>query len=118
METRGQETAGATENSEAYFSRAAINASLDLLRSRKRSRVVAIDDVENEIASEVNQATYMELDRKQARRAERQMKKEKRHQEKRKKQEDQSHDDIDASKKSKKTKKEMEHKTKKKHRRD
>src|SRR5436309_13313285 len=46
--TRGQETAGATENSEAYFSRAAINASLDLLRSRKRSRVVAIDDVENE----------------------------------------------------------------------
>ena len=32
---RGAETAGATENSEAYFSRAAINASLDLLRSRK-----------------------------------------------------------------------------------
>jgi RNA polymerase sigma-70 factor (ECF subfamily) len=45
---RGHETAGATENSEAYFSRAAINASLDLLRSRKRSRAVAIDDLENE----------------------------------------------------------------------
>ena len=44
---RGQETAGA-ENGEAYFSRAAINASLDLLRSRKRSRAVAIDDLENE----------------------------------------------------------------------
>jgi len=46
--TRGPESAGATENSEAYFSRAAINASLDLLRSRKRSRAVAIDDLENE----------------------------------------------------------------------
>ncbi len=45
---RGQETTTAAENSEAYFSRAAINASLDLLRSRKRSRVVAIDDLENE----------------------------------------------------------------------
>ncbi len=45
---RGQETAAAAENNEAYFSRAAINASLDLLRSRKRSRAVAIDDLENE----------------------------------------------------------------------
>ena len=45
---RGQETAAAAENSEAYFSRAAINASLDLLRSRKRSRAVPIDDLENE----------------------------------------------------------------------
>ena len=45
---RGAETAGATENKEAYFSRAAINASLDLLRSRKRSKAVAIDDLENE----------------------------------------------------------------------
>ena len=45
---RGAETAGATENSEAYFSRAAINASLDLLRSRKRSKAFAIDDLENE----------------------------------------------------------------------
>ena len=45
---RGQETAAAAENGEAYFSRAAINASLDLLRSRKRSRAVAIDDLENE----------------------------------------------------------------------
>jgi len=46
--TREQETAAAAENGEAYFSRAAINASLDLLRSRKRSRSVAIDDLENE----------------------------------------------------------------------
>jgi RNA polymerase sigma-70 factor (ECF subfamily) len=46
--TREQETAAAAENGEAYFSRAAINASLDLLRSRKRSRSIAIDDLENE----------------------------------------------------------------------
>ena len=45
---RGQEAAAAAENTEAYFSRAAVNASLDLLRNRKRSRAVAIDDVEAE----------------------------------------------------------------------
>jgi RNA polymerase sigma-70 factor (ECF subfamily) len=44
---RGQESATTAENPEAYFARAAINASLDLLRSRKRSKSVAIDDVEN-----------------------------------------------------------------------
>jgi RNA polymerase sigma-70 factor (ECF subfamily) len=45
---RGQATAVAAENTEAYFSRAAVNASLDLLRSRKRSKAVAIDDLEGE----------------------------------------------------------------------
>jgi RNA polymerase sigma-70 factor (ECF subfamily) len=45
---RGQETAANADNTEAYFSRAAVNASLDLLRSRKRSRAVAIDDLEND----------------------------------------------------------------------
>jgi RNA polymerase sigma-70 factor, ECF subfamily len=44
---RGQESAVAAANPQAYFARAAINASLDLLRSRKRSKAVAIDDVEN-----------------------------------------------------------------------
>jgi RNA polymerase sigma-70 factor, ECF subfamily len=44
---RGQESAAAAENPQAYFARAAINASLDLLRSRKRSKAIAIDDVEN-----------------------------------------------------------------------
>ena len=39
-----------SENPEAYLSRAAINASLDLLRSRKRSKAVAMDDVENHAA--------------------------------------------------------------------
>ena len=42
---RGPETVTTAENAQAYFSRAAVNASLDLLRSRKRSRAVAIDDV-------------------------------------------------------------------------
>ena len=45
---RGQDTAAKAENSDAYFSRAAVNASLDLLRSRKRARAVAIDDLEDE----------------------------------------------------------------------
>jgi RNA polymerase sigma-70 factor (ECF subfamily) len=43
---RGQEAAETAQNAEAYFSRAAINASLDLLRSRKRAKSVAFDDVE------------------------------------------------------------------------
>src|SRR5690349_14905144 len=34
---RGQETAMAADNPKAYFARAAINASLDLIRSRKRA---------------------------------------------------------------------------------
>jgi RNA polymerase sigma-70 factor (ECF subfamily) len=45
---RGQETAVTADNTEAYFSRAAVNASLDLLRGRKRSKAVAIDDLESE----------------------------------------------------------------------
>ncbi len=44
---RGQQAAESAENAEAYFSRAAINASLDLIRSRKRSKAVAMDDVVN-----------------------------------------------------------------------
>jgi len=42
---RGSEPV-APENPDGYFARAAINASLDLLRSRKRSKAVAIDDVD------------------------------------------------------------------------
>lgn len=45
---RGPESPGVLENPEGYFARAAINASLDLLRRRKRSRAVAFDDVEPE----------------------------------------------------------------------
>ncbi len=43
---RSTEPPSVIENPEGYFARAAINASLDLLRSRKRSRAVAFDDVE------------------------------------------------------------------------
>ena len=42
---KGQEDYDLSRNPEAYLSRAAINASLDLLRSRTRSKLVALDDV-------------------------------------------------------------------------
>lgn len=41
---KGRDDYDWSRNPEAYLSRAAINASLDLLRSRTRSRVVALDD--------------------------------------------------------------------------
>lgn len=44
---RGSESPGLLKNPEAYLVRAAINAALDLLRSRKRANAVGIDDVEN-----------------------------------------------------------------------
>jgi RNA polymerase sigma-70 factor (ECF subfamily) len=43
---KGQEEYDWSRNPEAYLSRAAINASLDLLRSRTRSKAVALDDAE------------------------------------------------------------------------
>ncbi len=45
---KGQEAYDLSQNPEAYLSRAAINASLDLLRSRTRSKLVGIDDVDSE----------------------------------------------------------------------
>src|ERR1044071_165734 len=55
---RDQDAAMAADNPEAYFARAAINASLDLIRSRKRTRAVAMDDAVNSasIASFVSKA--------------------------------------------------------------
>lgn len=47
---RGSESTTVLENPDSYFARAAINASLDLLRARKRSRSVAIDDIESRSA--------------------------------------------------------------------
>jgi len=44
---RGHENYDLTKNAEAYLSRAAINASLDLMRSRSRARSVALDDVDS-----------------------------------------------------------------------
>ncbi|HJP92615.1 MAG TPA: sigma-70 family RNA polymerase sigma factor [Pyrinomonadaceae bacterium] len=43
---KGQDDYDWSQNPEAYLSRAAINASLDLLRSRARSKAVALDDSE------------------------------------------------------------------------
>ena len=62
---RGQEGAVGADNTEAYLLRAAINASLDLLRSRKRSKAVAMDDVEDrasvaEFVSQQNPETHHE----------------------------------------------------------
>src|SRR5207253_2553177 len=45
---RRRDSRGVADNPQAYFTRASINASLDLLRSRKRSRIVAINDIESE----------------------------------------------------------------------
>ncbi len=44
---KGQEGYDLSQNPEAYLSRAAINASLDLLRSRTRTRSVALDEVDS-----------------------------------------------------------------------
>lgn len=44
---RGQESPAIAANPEAYVTRAAINASLDLLRKRRRAGAVPMDDVEN-----------------------------------------------------------------------
>ncbi|HEY0367426.1 MAG TPA: sigma-70 family RNA polymerase sigma factor [Pyrinomonadaceae bacterium] len=43
---KGRDDYDWSRNPEAYLSRAAINASLDLLRSRTRSKAVALDDTE------------------------------------------------------------------------
>ncbi|MFN2533410.1 MAG: RNA polymerase sigma factor [Pyrinomonadaceae bacterium] len=45
---KGQAHYDLSENPEAYLSRAAINAALDLLRSRTRARSVGLDDVDFE----------------------------------------------------------------------
>ena len=45
---KGQELYDLSQNPEAYLSRAAINASLDLLRSRNRSRTVGLDEVDTQ----------------------------------------------------------------------
>ena len=45
---KGQEAYDLSRNPEAYLSRAAINASLDLLRSRTRLKSVALDEADNE----------------------------------------------------------------------
>jgi RNA polymerase sigma-70 factor (ECF subfamily) len=47
---KGQESYQLSDRPEAYLSRAAINASLDLLRSRSRSKAVGLDDIGSAVA--------------------------------------------------------------------
>ena len=61
---KGQEGYDLSRNPEAYLSRAAINASLDLLRSRTRSKSVALDDADAEaMASRTRNPEALHADR-------------------------------------------------------
>ena len=61
---KGQDDYDWSRNPEAYLSRAAINASLDLLRSRTRSRSVALEDADVEsIASSFRSPEAAHADR-------------------------------------------------------
>jgi RNA polymerase sigma-70 factor, ECF subfamily len=61
---KGQEDYDWSQNPKAYLSRAAINASLDLLRSRTRSKAVALDDSEvDAIASTYHDPEAIHADR-------------------------------------------------------
>jgi RNA polymerase sigma-70 factor, ECF subfamily len=59
---KGQEDYDWSQNPEAYLSRAAINASLDLLRSRTRSRSVALEDADS-IAGSFRSPEAVQADR-------------------------------------------------------
>lgn len=61
---KGQEAYDLSRNPEAYLSRAAINASLDLLRSRNRSKFVTLDDLNAEtIAGRARSPEALQADR-------------------------------------------------------
>ena len=61
---KGQDDYDWSRNPEAYLARAAINASLDLLRSRNRSKAVALDDNEvDSIASTYKSPETVHADR-------------------------------------------------------
>jgi len=61
---KGREEYDWSRNPEAYLSRAAINASLDLLRSRTRAKAVALDDSEvDEIAGTFRSPEAVHADR-------------------------------------------------------
>ena len=61
---KGQDDYDWSKNPEAYLSRAAINASLDLLRSRTRAKAVSLDDSEiNEIAGSFRSPELVHADR-------------------------------------------------------
>ena len=61
---KGQDDYDWSKNPEAYLSRAAINASLDLLRSRTRAKSVSLDDSEfDEIAGSFRSPELVHADR-------------------------------------------------------
>ena len=61
---KGQQTYDLSRNPEAYLSRAAINASLDLLRSRNRSKSVTLDETNADtIASRSRSPEALHADR-------------------------------------------------------
>jgi RNA polymerase sigma-70 factor (ECF subfamily) len=61
---KGQDDYDWSKNPEAYLSRAAINASLDLLRSRTRAKSVSLDDSEvDEIAGSFRSPETVHADR-------------------------------------------------------
>lgn len=61
---KGQDDYDWSHNPEAYLSRAAINASLDVLRSRTRARAVGLDDADVEsIASNFRSPELVHADR-------------------------------------------------------
>lgn len=55
--TPGGERVGLSANPQAYLRRAAVNASLDLLRSRKRANAVSLDAVDIEQSSKLSGAS-------------------------------------------------------------
>ena len=61
---KGKETYNLSENPEAYLSRAAINASLDLMRVRSRTRFVDLDEVDaDELESKFKSPETQHADR-------------------------------------------------------
>jgi len=62
---KGQESYDLSQNPEAYLSRAAINASLDLLRSRTRARSVNLDDVDSQNIPSKQQTPEAEHDERE-----------------------------------------------------
>lgn len=62
---KGQESYDLSQNPEAYLSRAAINASLDLLRSRTRSKTVNLEDVDNRVFASKSRSPEAELDERE-----------------------------------------------------
>jgi RNA polymerase sigma-70 factor (ECF subfamily) len=60
---KSSESYDLSQNPEGYLSRAAINASLDLMRSRSRSRAVGLEDMKSELADNAKTPESQHADR-------------------------------------------------------